>query len=116
MFLQTKVGNIIFNRPVGFLVPGELKRIAIFIPLAIFTVAVFALLFQLISTQGSTGGLNQAGIHGNALVDGKPLLLELAQDFGVDRIHGILGQPVAEAGEGEVIRSRLAEGQTQKNC
>jgi hypothetical protein len=74
MFLQTKVGNIIFNRPVGFQVPRELKRIAFLIPLALFTVAVFALLFQLILTQGSTGGLNQAGIHGNALVDGKPLL------------------------------------------
>ena len=114
MFLQTKVGDIIFNRPVGFQVPGELKRIALFIPLALFTVAVFALLFQLILTQGSTGGLNQAGIHGNALVDGKPLLLELAQDLGVDRIHGLLGQPAAEAGEGGVIRSRLAEGKPQK--
>jgi hypothetical protein len=41
------------------------------------------------------------------------LLLELAQELGVDRIHGLLGQPAAEAGEGGVIRSRLAERQTQ---
>jgi hypothetical protein len=75
---------------------------------------VFALLFQLILTQGATGRLNQAGIHGNALVDGKPLLLELAQDLGVDRIHGLLGQSATETGEGGVIRSRLAERQTQK--
>ena len=42
------------------------------------------------------------------------MLLELAQDLGVDRIHGLLGQPAAETGKGGVIRSRLAEGQTQK--
>jgi hypothetical protein len=42
------------------------------------------------------------------------LLLELALDLGVDRIHGFFGQPAAEAGAGGVIRSGLAEKQTQK--
>jgi hypothetical protein len=115
MFFEPKVRGIIFNRPVGFQIPGELKRIALFIPLALFTVAVFALLFQLILTQGATGRLNQAGIHGNALVDGKPLLLELTQDLGVDRINCLLGQSATETGEGGVIRSRLAEGEPQKS-
>lgn len=77
--------------------PGELKWIALFIPLAFFTVAVFALLFQFILTQRSTGRLNIAGIYGNALVDGKPLLLELSQDLGVDCIHGMLGQRISTA-------------------
>jgi hypothetical protein len=45
---------------------------------------------------------------------GKPLLLELAQDLGIDRIHGLLGQPTAEAGEGRMVRGRLAEGKPQK--
>ena len=114
MFFQTKVGDIIFNRPVGFEVPGELQRFAGFIPLALFGVAVFALLFQLILAQGPAGGANQAGIHGNAFVDAKPLLFELAQDFGIDRIHGLLGKPAAETGEGGMVRGRLAEGKPQK--
>jgi hypothetical protein len=42
------------------------------------------------------------------------LLLELAQDFGVDRIHGLIGQSTAEAGESGMIRSGLAEGKPQK--
>jgi hypothetical protein len=66
--------------------------------------------------RNSTGQVALVGID---LVDGKPLLLELAQDLGVDRIHGLLWQPAAEAGEGGLIRSGLAEGQTEKyyeNC
>ena len=114
MFLQPEVRGIIFDHPVGFEVPGELKRLAIFIPLTLISLTVFALLFQLIVAQRPAGGLDQAGIHGNALVDGKPLLLELAQDLGVDRVHGGFGQPTAEAGEGGVIRSGLAEGKAQE--
>ena len=59
MFFQTKVGDIIFNRPVGFEVPGELQRFAGFIPLALFGVAVFALLFQLILAQGPLADLTK---------------------------------------------------------
>ena len=114
MFLQPKVGSVIFNGPVRFQIPRELKQLAGFIALSFFSLAVLTLLFQFILTQGSTGRLNQAGIHSNAFVDGKPLLLELAQDLGIDRIHGLLGQSTAEAGEGRMVRGRLAEGKPQK--
>jgi hypothetical protein len=85
-----------------------------FILLALFIVAVFALIDQLILTQESTGRLKQASIQSNAVVDGKPLLRELAQYHGIDRTQGLLGQPAGEAGKSGVIRSKLAEGQTQK--
>jgi hypothetical protein len=67
---------IIFDHPVGIEVPGELQRFAVFIPLTFISLTVFALLFQLIVAQGAAGGLDQPGIHGNALVYEKPLLLE----------------------------------------
>jgi hypothetical protein len=116
MLFKAKVRDVVFNDSVGFQVPGELQRLAGFIALAFISLAVLTLLFQLILTQGSTGRLNQAGIHSNAFVDGKPLLLELAQDLGIDRIHihGLLGQSTAEAGEGRMVRGRLAEGKPQK--
>ena len=114
VLLEAKVRGVVSNGPVGFQISGELQRLSGFILFSFFGLAVFTLLFQFILTQGSTGGLDQAGIHGNALIDAKPLLLELAQDFGIDRIHGGFGQPASEAGEGRVIRGRLAEGQVQE--
>jgi hypothetical protein len=48
------------------------------------------------------------------IVDGKPLLIELAQDLVIDRIHSLLGQSTAEAGERGMILSELAEGKPQK--
>jgi hypothetical protein len=114
MFLQPKVRGIIFDYPVGLEITGELQRLAVFIVLPLFGLAVFAVFFQLVVAQGAAGGLDQAGVHGNALVDGKPLLLELTQDLGVDRVYGGFGQSAAEAGEGGVIRCGLAEGQAQK--
>ena len=114
VFLEAEVRGVVSNGPIGFKIAGELEGFAGFIPLSLFSLAVFTLLFQLILAQGSAGGLDQAGIDGNALIDTKPLLLELAQDLGVDRIHGFLGQAAAEAGEGGVIRGGLTEGKPQK--
>jgi hypothetical protein len=37
MFLQPEVRSLIFDHPVGFEVPGELKRLAVFIPLTLKT-------------------------------------------------------------------------------
>jgi hypothetical protein len=85
-----------------------------FIALPLFGLAVFALFFQLVVAKGPAGGLDQSGIHGNALVDGKPLVLELAQDFGVDLVHSLFGQAGSEAGEGGVVRGWLAEGHFQE--
>jgi len=114
MFFEPEVRGVIFDHPVGFEIPGELQRLAVFIALALFGAAASALFFQLVVAQGTAGGLDQSGIDGNALVDGKPLVLELAQDFGVDRVHGGFGQTAAEAGESGVIRSGLAKGQLQE--
>ena len=54
-------------------IPGELQRLAIFIALPLFGLAVSALFFQFILAQGPAGGLDQAGVHGNALVDARGL-------------------------------------------
>jgi hypothetical protein len=114
MFLQPEVRGIIFDHPVGFEIAGELQWFAVFIMLSFLGLAVIALFFQLVVAQGAACRLDQSGIHGNAFVDGEPLLLELAQDLGVDRIHGGFGQPAAEAGEGRVIWCGLAEGKSQE--
>ena len=110
VLLEAKVGGIVSNGPVGFEVAGKLERLAGFIPLAFFGVAVLTLLFQFVLAQRLAGRSNQAGIDGDALIDGKPLFFELAQDFGVDRIHGFFGQAASEAGEGRMVRRGLAEG------
>ena len=65
--------------------------------MAFFGIAMRAFLFQFIVAKRSTGRFHQAGVHGHALVDGKPLSFELAQDLGVDLLHGGLAQPAAES-------------------
>jgi len=69
MFLQPKVRGIIFDHPVGLKIAGELQRLAVFIMLPLFGLAVFALFFELIVAHGPAGGLDQAGIHGHAFID-----------------------------------------------
>jgi len=114
MLFKTEMRSIIANGPVGLKIPRELKRLAVFIPITVFSLAAFTLFFQFILTQRPAGGFDQPGIHGNTLVDGKALLFELAQDLGVDLVHGFFGQPAAEAGESRMIRSRLAERKPQE--
>jgi hypothetical protein len=75
MILETEVGGIVTDSPAGFEVAGGPNRLAVFIPLALFGFSLFALLFQLIVAQRTSGGFDQSGIHGHALVDAKPLLL-----------------------------------------
>jgi hypothetical protein len=93
MLLKAEMRSIIANGPVGFKIPGEFKRLAVFVPFTVFSLAVFTLFFQFILTQRPTGGFDQPSIHGNALVDGKPLLFELAPDLGVDLVHSFFGHP-----------------------
>ena len=97
MLFEPEVQLFVLNGPVAFQITGELQRLAILILLAFLGIAMRAFLFQLIIAKRSTGGLYQTGVHGYALVDGKPLGLELAQDLGVDLFHGGLAQPAAEA-------------------
>ena len=78
VLLEAKVRHIVTNGPVRFKIPGELQRLAVFSMFSFFSLAVFTLFFQFILAQRPACGLDQAGVHGNALVDAKPLLLELA--------------------------------------
>ena len=88
MFLQSKVRSIVFYGSIGFQVAGELQRFAVFIMVPFIGLAVIALLFQLVVAQGATGRLDQAGIHGNAFVDGEPLLFELTRGLKNSMHHG----------------------------
>jgi hypothetical protein len=91
MLLQPEVRGLIFDPPVGFEIAGELQRFAVFIMVPFLGLAVLRCSFQLVVAPGAACRLDQAGIHGNAFVDGEPLLLELTQDLGVDRVHGGFG-------------------------
>ena len=97
MLFDSEVRLFVLYRPVAFHIARKLQWLAILILLAFLGIAMRAFLFQLIIAKRSTGGLYQAGVHGHALIDGKPLGLELAQDLGVDLFHGGLAQPAAEA-------------------
>ena len=97
MLLESKVRLFVFDGPVAFQVARELQRFAVFILFTFLTVAVRAFLLQIIVAHGAAGRFHQAGVHGHTLVDGKPPGLELAQDLGVDLLHGGLAQPVAKA-------------------
>jgi hypothetical protein len=63
MLFEAKVRDVVFNGPIGIQVPGELQRLAGFIAVSFFSLAVFTLLFQLILAQRPSGGLYQTGIH-----------------------------------------------------
>ena len=70
MLFKSKVGAVVFDRPVRFEIAGEFKEVSIFIQ---FTRGCFSFLFfffQLFLADGMTGGLNQAGVNSYALVDG----------------------------------------------
>jgi len=40
------------------------------------------MLFNLIITEGMTGGFNEPGIDSNAFINGKALTFKLAEDYG----------------------------------
>jgi hypothetical protein len=66
MLFKSKVEGMVTKAPVRFKVTKELQRFAIFIPLSLLSLTVFTLLYQPILAQRPAGGLDQAGIHGNA--------------------------------------------------
>ena len=55
--------------------------------------------FDFVIADRAVGGFNQSGINGNAFIDTEALGLKLAQNFGVDLIHGFFGKPCSKAGE-----------------
>ena len=52
MFLESKMGYLVFDGPVAFQVTRELQRFAIFVSLAFLGIAMCAFLFQLILLSG----------------------------------------------------------------
>jgi len=70
MFLQTVVRFIILDSPVGFKIPGEFKRVPLFIQLTRRGFSFLFFFFQLLFAHGMTDRLNQACVNGDAFVNG----------------------------------------------
>ena len=83
LLLEPKVRLFIFDGPVVLQIAREIQLLAVLIFLAFISIAICKFLFQLIIAKRSAGRFNQAGIHGHALVDGKPLGFELTKDLGI---------------------------------
>ena len=96
VLLESKVQLFIFDGLVAFQIARELQRITILILLAFLGVTMCAFLLQIIVAQRAAGRFHQAGIHGNALVDGKAFGFEQAQYLGVDLLHGGVVQTASE--------------------
>jgi hypothetical protein len=73
--------------------------------------------FNLIITDGMTGGFNESGINSNAFIDGNALAFELAEDFGVYLIHGFfrLYIPVIPDGHSGGSRTVIPDDGGQKS-
>lgn len=114
MLLQSEMGKIILDRPIRFKVPGKLKRVSVLVHCALRRLSLFLFFFQFFSAEGPTGRLDQAGVHGDALVDGKSSSGELVQQFAVNPAQGSGGQPSSETGEGGMIGGRIIKGKSEK--
>jgi hypothetical protein len=91
MFLESIVGDVIFDRPVRIKAPGEFKGVPILIEVAFRRFTVFLLLPDLIVVYGTAGKLNQHGIDGNPFIDRQTLAGELLKDRVVDTGYGLFG-------------------------
>lgn len=47
---------------------------------------------EVIIAERSAGGLDESGINGNAFIDSQTLVFKLAQNFGIELIHGFFGE------------------------
>jgi len=70
MLFQTKVWFVILDRPVGIKIAGELHRLSHFIQGSLRRLSFDPFFFQLVLADGMAGGLYQAGVDGNAFIDG----------------------------------------------
>src|SRR5450756_1272964 len=94
---------VVLDDPVRIQITGELEKIPVLIQLAFRSLSLSPLLLDLFVADGMAGGLNQAGVHGNSLIDDKPLPGELLKDVAVNQVHRLLGQTAPETGKGGMV-------------
>ena len=70
MLFQAKVRLVVFDRPVGIKIAGKLHRLSQLIQAALRRFSFAPFFFQLVFAEGMTGRLYEAGIDGNAFIDG----------------------------------------------
>ena len=73
MFLQSVVGFVILDNPVGVQITRELKVIPVLVYLSLRGLSFFSLFLDLLIADRVTGRLHQAGINGYAFIDGQAL-------------------------------------------
>ena len=77
----------------------EFERFAVFVKFAFRRIMLISGFFDFVIADRATGGFNESGINGNAFIDSEALVFKLAQDLGVDLIHGFFGKPCPKTGE-----------------
>lgn len=70
MLFEAKVWLVVLDRPVGIKIAGKLHRFSQLIQGSLRRLSFDPFFFQLVLADGMAGGLYQAGIDGNALIDG----------------------------------------------
>lgn len=70
MLFQTIVRNVVLHCPVGFEIVGELKRFVVSIQLVLRRLSFLSFFFPLVFSEGMAGRSHEAGVNGDALVDG----------------------------------------------
>ena len=69
MFLQSIVGFVILDNPIGIQITRELKVIPVLVRLPLRSLSFLSLFLDLLIADRVTGRLNQAGIHGHPFID-----------------------------------------------
>lgn len=70
MLFQAKVRLVVLDCPVGIKIAGKLHRLSQLIQAALRRFSFAPFFFQLVFAEGMAGGLYEAGIDGNAFMDG----------------------------------------------
>ena len=83
--------HVVFDRPVGIEIAGKLHRLSRFVQASLRRFSFDFFFFQLVFADGMAGRFYQAGIDGNAFIDGQSPGRKLGQEFMVDGFHGVLG-------------------------
>ena len=65
-----KVRLVVFDRPVGIKIAGELHRLSRFVQASLRRFSFDLFFFQLVFVDATAGRFYQAGIDGNAFIDG----------------------------------------------
>ena len=70
MLFQTEMWLVVLDRPVGIEIAGKLHRLAVLIQAALRRFSFGPFFFEFVLAEGMTGRLYQAGIDGDAFIDG----------------------------------------------